>query len=179
MKELKKSALVNEKKKSRVLTEKDVFRKLDNPFIIKLHYAFQTVDKLYFILDFINGGELYSHMWDQIRFKESKVRFYACEILIGLKAMHDNGIIYRDLKPNNILIDHTGHIKLIDFGLSKIDEGGNYVAKSVVGTPNYIAPEVLRRNQHTFMVDWWSYGVLIYEMTWGEIPFLDENTQWQ
>jgi serine/threonine protein kinase len=73
-------------------------------------------------------------------------------------------VIYRDLKPNNILIDHTGHIKLIDFGLSKIDEGAEYVAKSMVGTPNYIAPEVLQREQHTIMVDWWSYGVLVYEM---------------
>lgn len=165
--------------KSRVLTEKAIFMRINNPFVIKMHYAFQTKDKLYFVLDFINGGELYMHMWDAVRFKEPKVKFYAAEILIGLKALHENGVIYRDLKPNNILIDHTGHIKLIDFGLSKIDIGPDNVVKSVVGTPNYIAPEVLRRNQHTVMVDWWSYGVMIYEMITGEIPFLDENCQTQ
>jgi serine/threonine protein kinase len=150
--------------------------KFDNPFVVKLYYAFQTVDKIYFILDFINGGELYTHMIDQVKFKEEKARFYASEIAVALKALHEKGIIYRDLKPNNILIDSEGHLKLIDFGLSKITgEDSKSNTKSVVGTPNYIAPEVLLKKVHTNMIDWWSFGIIVFEMLTGHLPFLDNK----
>lgn len=138
--------------------------KFSNPFVIKMYYSFQTVDKIYFILDFINGGELYTHMIDENKFKEPKARFYAAEIACALRSLHQRGIIYRDLKPNNILIDSQGHLKLIDFGLSKFLEESKELTKSVVGTPNYIAPEVLRKQPHTNMIDWWSFGVIVYEM---------------
>jgi len=130
-------------KRKEFLLKNRIFLEFRNPFVVQMYYAFQTVDKIYFILDFINGGELYTHMVEEVKFQERKTKFYAWEIAIALKALHDEGIIYRDLKPNNILIDSSGHIKLIDFGLSKFIEGTEEGTKSVVGTPNYIAPEIL------------------------------------
>lgn len=140
-----------------------------------MYYAFQTVDKIYFILDFVNGGELYTHMIKEEKFSEAKAKFYAAEIVIALKTLHEAGVIYRDLKPNNILLDKEGHIKLIDFGLSKFIEPNKIPTTSVVGTPNYIAPEILRKNKHTHMIDWWSFGVILYEMISGTLPFLDRT----
>ncbi|CAI2369862.1 unnamed protein product [Moneuplotes crassus] len=175
MKELKKISLINERKKSRVLTEKKIFLQFNNPFIVKMYYAFQTVDKIYFILDFVNGGELYSHMVKESRFSETKTKFYAAEMVIALKTLHEAGVIYRDLKPNNVLLDSQGHIKLIDFGLSKFLEPNKEPTTSVVGTPNYIAPEILVQSEHTHMIDWWSFGVILYEMISGAPPFLDRN----
>lgn len=116
-------------------------------------------------------------MVDQVKFSESKTLFYAAEILVTLRALHKAGILYRDLKPNNILIDHEGHIKLIDFGLSKIAESFNEATKSVVGTPNYIAPEVLKKGVHAETIDFWSLGVIIYEMLTGYLPFLNNETR--
>lgn len=118
--------------------------KITNPFIVKLHYSFQTADKLYFVFDFVNGGDLYTYMVDRDKLEEDIVRFYAAEILVALKALHEEGVIHRDLKPHNIMIDHEGHIKLIDFGLSRIGESSERNANSIVGTPNYIAPEILK-----------------------------------
>ena len=129
--------------------------KITNPFIVKLHYSFQTADKLYFVFDFVNGGDLYTYMVDRDKLEEDTiiqfikkyhciVRFYAAEILVALKALHEEGVIHRDLKPHNIMIDHEGHIKLIDFGLSRIGESSERNANSIVGTPNYIAPEILK-----------------------------------
>jgi len=140
-----------------------------------MYYSFQTVDKIYFILDFVNGGELYSHMVKEVRFSELKAKFYAAEIVIALKTLHEAGIIYRDLKPNNILLDSQGHIKLIDFGLSKFLEPNIEPTTSIVGTPNYIAPEILQKKKHTSMIDWWSFGVMIFEMITGNLPFLDHT----
>jgi serine/threonine protein kinase len=177
MKELSKVMLINDRKKGRVITEKMIFMNINNPFVVKMHYAFQTPDKVYFILDFVNGGELHTHMIQQNRFSEAKTKFYAAEMLVALSSLHKAGIIYRDLKPNNILLDSEGHIKLIDFGLSKFENKGQNPTKSVVGTPNYIAPEVLKKDNHTEMIDWWSYGVIIYEMISGNLPFFDDNVQ--
>lgn len=94
--------------------------KLSNPFIVKLHYAFQTGEKLYFVMDFLNGGELFYHLRREQRFTEERAKFYAAEILLALECLHENGVIYRDLKPENVLLDAEGHVKLTDFGLSKI-----------------------------------------------------------
>ena len=104
------------------IAERLILEKLSHPFITKLHYAFQTPEKLYFVIDFLNGGELFYHLRREQRFSEERARFYAAEILLALECLHKNNIIYRDLKPENVLLDSKGHIKLTDFGLSKIKE---------------------------------------------------------
>jgi serine/threonine protein kinase len=118
MKVIKKKALVNEVDKKRVLQEKKIFKLVDHPFIVKLHYSFQTHQKFYFILDLVNGDQMYEYMLRKFQLKEKAVKFYAAELVLALKCLHENDIIYRDLKPSNILIDSQGHIKIIDFGLS-------------------------------------------------------------
>uniref|UniRef100_A0A8C9VPS0 Ribosomal protein S6 kinase n=1 Tax=Scleropages formosus TaxID=113540 RepID=A0A8C9VPS0_SCLFO len=170
MKVLKKATL---KVRDRVRTkmERDILVEVNHPFIVKLHYAFQTEGKLYLILDFLRGGDLFTRLSKEVMFTEEDVKFYLAELALALDHLHSLGIIYRDLKPENILLDEDGHIKLTDFGLSKESIDHENKAYSFCGTVEYMAPEVVNRRGHTHSADWWSYGVLMYEMLTGTLPF--------
>merc|ERR1712216_665287 len=133
--------------------------------------AFQTPKKLYVVLEYCAGGELFFHLSQAGRFSQGRCRFYACEICLALDYLHSLNIIYRDLKPENLLLDAEGHAKITDFGLSKEGIEANISAKTVCGTPEYLAPEILRRAGHGKAVDWYSFGALIYEMLTGLPPF--------
>jgi serine/threonine protein kinase len=157
-------------------TERTILGELEHPFLVKLRYAFQSKTKLYMVMDFINGGELFFHLKKSRQFSVERARFYAAEILLGLEYLHSQGIIYRDLKAENILLDRHGHIKLTDFGLSKkLFSTEDYKTFSFCGTPEYLAPEILRQSGHDKAVDYWSFGVLLYEMLSGELPFFSKN----
>ena len=146
-------------------------QQVSHPFIVKLHHAFQNDDSLFFVTDFLNGGELFFHLANEIRFSEDRSRLYAAEIVLALEHLHANGIIYRDLKPENILLGHEGHVKITDFGLSKLNHEANSMTNTFCGTPEYLAPEVIRSQGYSFSVDCWSLGMLIYEMISGLNPF--------
>ncbi|XP_025029214.1 ribosomal protein S6 kinase alpha-3 isoform X2 [Python bivittatus] len=173
MKVLKKATL---KVRDRVRTkmERDILVEVNHPFIVKLHYAFQTEGKLYLILDFLRGGDLFTRLSKEVSkvmFTEDDVKFYLAELALALDHLHSLGIIYRDLKPENILLDEEGHIKLTDFGLSKESIDHEKKAYSFCGTVEYMAPEVVNRRGHTQSADWWSFGVLMFEMLTGTLPF--------
>uniref|UniRef100_A0A3Q1IBS1 Ribosomal protein S6 kinase n=1 Tax=Anabas testudineus TaxID=64144 RepID=A0A3Q1IBS1_ANATE len=170
MKVLKKATL---KVRDRVRTkmERDILADVNHPFVVKLHYAFQTEGKLYLILDFLRGGDLFTRLSKEVMFTEEDVKFYLAELALGLDHLHSLGIIYRDLKPENILLDEEGHIKLTDFGLCKEAIDHEKKAYSFCGTVEYMAPEVVNRQGHTHSADWWSFGVLMFEMLTGALPF--------
>ncbi|XP_057199271.1 ribosomal protein S6 kinase alpha-1 isoform X1 [Triplophysa rosa] len=170
MKVLKKATL---KVRDRVRTkmERDILADVNHPFVVKLHYAFQTEGKLYLILDFLRGGDLFTRLSKEVMFTEEDVKFYLAELALGLDHLHGLGIIYRDLKPENILLDEEGHIKLTDFGLCKEAIDHEKKAYSFCGTVEYMAPEVVNRQGHTHSADWWSFGVLMFEMLTGSLPF--------
>ncbi|XP_016372260.1 ribosomal protein S6 kinase 2 alpha-like isoform X7 [Sinocyclocheilus rhinocerous] len=170
MKVLRKATL---KVRDRVRTkmERDILADVNHPFVVKLHYAFQTEGKLYLILDFLRGGDLFTRLSKEVMFTEEDVKFYLAELALGLDHLHGLGIIYRDLKPENILLDEEGHIKLTDFGLCKEAIDYEKKAYSFCGTVEYMAPEVVNRQGHTHSADWWSFGVLMFEMLTGSLPF--------
>ncbi len=147
----------------------------DHPFLVGLKYSFQTDDKLYLVLDYISGGELFYHLQQARRFEEDRARFYAAEILIALEFLHHNGVIYRDLKPENVLLDMNGHVALTDFGLCKEGIGYEERTSTFCGTPEYMAPEMLAKQSYGFPVDYWSFGTLLYEMIAGLPPFYNKN----
>merc|ERR1719410_180383 len=175
MKVLKKKALVKRKQVIHTQTERRVLSGIDNPFIVSLRYAFQSEAKLYMILDFFNGGELFFHLKKDGRFPEKRARFYSGEICLALECLHLRQIIYRDLKPENILLDSDGHIKITDFGLSKDCLKNEELTHTFCGTPEYLAPEVLQQQGHGKAVDWWSFGTLLFEMMTGLPPFYNQN----
>ncbi|XP_032696506.1 ribosomal protein S6 kinase alpha-6 isoform X3 [Lontra canadensis] len=179
MKVLKKASL---KVRDRVRTkmERDILVEVNHPFIVKLHYAFQTEGKLYLILDFLRGGDVFTRLSKEVLFTEEDVKFYLAELALALDHLHQLGIVYRDLKPENILLDEIGHIKLTenfgpvhikDFGLSKESVDQEKKAYSFCGTVEYMAPEIVNRRGHSQSADWWSYGVLMFEMLTGTLPF--------
>uniref|UniRef100_A0A8C8I341 Ribosomal protein S6 kinase n=1 Tax=Oncorhynchus tshawytscha TaxID=74940 RepID=A0A8C8I341_ONCTS len=178
MKVLRKATLkVRDRVRSKM--ERDILAEVNHPFIVKLHYAFQTEGKLYLILDFLRGGDLFTRLSKesfsfvhlQVMFTEEDVKFYLAELALALDHLHSLGIIYRDLKPENILLDEEGHIKITDFGLSKEATDHDKRAYSFCGTIEYMAPEVVNRRGHTQSADWWSFGVLMFEMLTGSLPF--------
>jgi len=163
-----------------IFTERGILAKLNHPFIVSLQYAFQTKTKLYFVMDYCSGGDFFGFLKIKRKFSESETRFYAAEIAMALDCLHRNNIVYRDLKPENMLLDKTGHIKMTDFGLSKNLSNANLM-KTFCGSTTYLAPEVIvhktREKGYTKAVDWWSFGVMFYEMLTGLPAFYDRNTQ--
>ncbi|GLD95077.1 hypothetical protein PINS_up003702 [Pythium insidiosum] len=181
MKVLRKSELVKRNQVGHTMTERRIMSSIQHPFIVGLRYAFQTQSKLVMISDYCCGGEVFFHLKKFRSFSESMVRFYAAELVSALGHLHSRDIIYRDLKPENILLDDQGHIRLTDFGLSKLNCGDFTGAKTFCGTPEYLAPEMLisrkKKTEYGKAVDWWSLGTLMYEMLTGWPPFFDRNIE--
>eukprot|EP00347_Sterkiella_histriomuscorum_P000036 403377427 len=169
MKVIKKERVKNPKQKIRTKTERYILEKFKHPFLMHLKYAFQTKDKLFMIIDYCPGGELFFHLQRVGIFNEKITKFYSACILLGILELHKNNIIYRDLKPENILIDKYGYVVITDFGLSK--EHVTDRTESFCGTAEYMAPEVILKRPYSKSVDWWSLGALMYEMLQGLPPF--------
>ncbi|XGW23627.1 hypothetical protein V3C99_005669 [Haemonchus contortus] len=170
MKVLKKATL-KVRDRLRTKMERNILAHISHPFIVKLHYAFQTEGKLYLILDFLRGGDLFTRLSKEVMFTEEDVKFYLAELTLALEHLHSLGIVYRDLKPENILLDADGHIKVTDFGLSKESIDNEKKTYSFCGTIEYMAPEVINRRGHSCAADFWSLGVLMFEMLTGHLPF--------
>ena len=171
MKILDKKYIVQKKQVNHTQTERVLLEKLKHPFIVRLNYAFQDSKRLYFLTEFLQGGELFFHLRRNSGYKEKAVRFYMSQILLALEYMHNNNYIYRDLKPENILIDKEGNIKLTDFGLSKIMPPDEKTTYTMCGTAEYLAPEILFGKGYDKTCDWFSFGVVLFEMFCGYHPF--------
>uniref|UniRef100_A0A0N5AB29 Ribosomal protein S6 kinase n=1 Tax=Syphacia muris TaxID=451379 RepID=A0A0N5AB29_9BILA len=176
MKVLKKATIVrNQKDTAHTKAERNILEAVKSPFVCELIYAFQTGGKLYLILEYLSGGELFMHLEREGIFMEDTAAFYLSEIVCSLEHLHRQGIIYRDLKPENILLDSRGHVKLTDFGLCKEAIKGDQKTHTFCGTIEYMAPEILMRVGHGKAVDWWSLGALTFDMLTGGPPFTSEN----
>jgi len=166
----KRKLLTHEKKLERAIAEKRLLARLSHPFVISLHWAFQTSSHLFMVLDYCAGGELFFHLQHRGRFSETDSRFYVCEILLGLEYLHSQGILYRDLKPENCLLGADSHLRLTDFGLSKENLSKSVLFQSFVGTVLYLSPEMIRREGHGMPLDFYCLGCLLYVMLTGTLP---------
>lgn len=148
-----------------------------HPFIVGLNYAFQTRERLFLILDYCPGGDLGKVIAKEKRLSEERARIYLCEIILALEDLHKRNIIFRDLKPDNVVLDEDGHVLLTDFGLSKEGVLDNQAANSFCGSVAYLAPEMIKRTGHGKSVDWYLLGVLLYEMVVGIPPYFNNNRE--
>ncbi|CAI2728306.1 unnamed protein product [Schistosoma spindalis] len=176
MKVLKKASIVtNAKDTAHTKSERNILEMIKHPFLVQLHFAFQSPGKLYLVLEFLAGGELFMQLEKEGVFMEDQASFYLAEITLAIGHLHSMGIVYRDLKPENVLLDHQGHVKLTDFGLSKERVDRDNLTHTFCGTIEYMAPEILLRQGHGRAVDWWSLGTLMYDMLSGSPPFTGDD----
>eukprot|EP00475_Leptophrys_vorax_P005233 TRINITY_DN1316_c0_g1_i1.p1 TRINITY_DN1316_c0_g1~~TRINITY_DN1316_c0_g1_i1.p1 ORF type:complete len:536 (-),score=158.35 TRINITY_DN1316_c0_g1_i1:35-1642(-) len=176
MKVLKKSYLVQRDQVEHTRSERKILEAMQHPFLMGLRYAFQTPTKLYLVMDFYRGGELFFHLKNKGKFSEDEAKIMIGEVAMALGHLHNLKFIYRDLKPENILMDDKGHVCLCDFGLSKdVDPNKGEFGTTFCGTPEYLAPEVIKGLSHDKAVDWWSLGILLYEIVIGIPPFYSQN----
>jgi protein kinase A len=181
LKILRKTEVIKLKQIDHVRHERAILAEVTgHPFITSLSASFSDRDSLYMLLDYVPGGELFSYLRKFRRFDEPTARFYAAEIVLVLEFLHEqkDGVAYRDLKPENLLLDAQGHIKLVDFGFAKrLGTHGDRPVETytLCGTPEYLAPEVIHNKGHTAAVDWWALGILIYEFLTGYPPFWHQN----
>ena len=171
MKILTKKQVKLRHQESHTKAERDLMVRINCPFIVNIKFAFQDNIKLYIITEFMQGGEMFFHLHKEKRFSNQKTRFYIIEIILAIEFLHKNKMLYRDLKPENIMVDSNGHIKLTDFGLSKMVKKQKDKAFTICGTPQYLAPEILSDDGYDNSVDWWSLGCVMYEMLVGKAPF--------
>uniref|UniRef100_S4RTA2 non-specific serine/threonine protein kinase n=1 Tax=Petromyzon marinus TaxID=7757 RepID=S4RTA2_PETMA len=176
MKILKKEVIVAKDEVAHTLTENRVLQTTKHPFLTLLKYSFQTHDRLCFVMEYVNGGELFFHLSRERVFSEDRTRFYGAEIVSALDYLHtEKNVVYRDLKLENLMLDKDGHIKIADFGLCKEGITDGATMKTFCGTPEYLAPEVLEDNDYGRAVDWWGLGVVMYEMMCGRLPFYNQD----
>jgi len=172
LKIMKKSEVVRLKQVEHIRNEKEILSVINHPFVVVLFAAFQDDKHLYMLLEYIIGGELFTHLRKAGKFGNDHTRFYAAQIVMALQYLHFQNIVYRDLKPENLLLDLAGYMKITDFGFAKKVEDRTW---TLCGTPEYLAPEIIQSKGHGKPVDWWALGILVYEMLAGYPPFYDEN----
>ena len=176
MKIMKKDVILESGQVTNTLLEKNILQNLNYQFLVGMDFCFQTQERIYFVMNFIRGGELFKHLLNCKFFPEEKAKFYSAIVGLALEYLHTHGIVYRDIKPDNILIDEDGYLKLADFGMAKMLKDQEK-AFSLCGTPEYFSPEIITREGHNKAADWWSYGILLYEMLFGIPPFYSKNTE--
>ena len=189
MKQIQKKQIIEHKLESNTVLERNVLKQSKHPFIVQLKYSFQTDSNLYFVMEYVSGGEFYKILQQTEVLPENVVKFVTAEVVLALEYLNTKlKVIYRDLKPENILLTTQGHVKLTDFGLAtlkKEDDQKTYtvlkiiIDKQLAGTPEYLAPEIITRAGHSYEVDLWTLGILIFEMISGVAPFtnVDRNVQ--
>lgn len=175
MKCIRKDVVIDQDFFESLKLEKDILYNVEHPFIVSMDFVFQNDFRIYFIMEFIKGGELYRHLSKMKRFSDEETRFMIAQIALALGHLHKKNILYRDLKPENVLFNEDGYLKLADFGLAKMTQSKKDQSNSFCGTPEYLSPEMIIGNGHDHTVDWWTLGVLLFELLVGITPFFHRN----